>query len=92
MIIRISGEGQYRLDSDAARRLNEMDNELVRLVEAGDEAAFYSRYRELIEWVRNRGERVSADEIVASDVIIPPPDITFEEARKVFRGEGLVPG
>ncbi len=92
MIIRISGEGQYRLDADAARRLNEMDNELVRLVEAGDEAAFYSRYRELIEWVRSQGERVSADEIVASDIIIPPPDITFEEARKVFRGEGLVPG
>ncbi len=92
MIIRISGEGQYRLDADAARHLNEIDNELVRLVAGGDEAAFYSRFRELIEWVRRRGERVSADEIVASDVIIPPPDITFEEARKVFRGEGLVPG
>jgi len=92
LIVRISGEGQYRLNADAARHLNELDNELVRLVEARDEAGFYTRFRELIEWVRSRGERVPADEVVPSDVIIPPPDLTFEEARKVFRGEGLVPG
>jgi len=92
LIVRISGEGQYRLNADAARYLNGLDNDLVRLVEAGDEAAFYTRFRELIEWVRSRGERLPAEELAPSDVIIPPPDLTFEEARKVFRGEGLVPG
>ncbi len=92
MIVRISGEGQYRLGDDAARRLNELDNELVRLVQAGDEAGFQARFKELVEWVRSQGQRVPADEVVASDVIIPPPDVSFEEARNVFQGEGLVPG
>jgi 23S rRNA A2030 N6-methylase RlmJ len=92
MIVRISGEGQYRLSDEAARRLNELDNELVRLVESADEAGFRARFRELIEWVRSQGQPVPPDELVASDVILPPPDVTLEEARSVFQGEGLVPG
>ncbi len=92
MIVRISGEGQYRLNDEAARRLNELDNELVRLVETGDEVGFRARFKTLVEWVRSQGQPVPPDEIAASDVILPPPDVSLDEARSVFRGEGLVPG
>jgi hypothetical protein len=34
---------------------------------------------------------VPDDELVVSEVIIPPPDLTFEEARAEFTGEGLIP-
>ena len=37
MIVRISGEGQFRLPDEDADRLNELDNEAVAAVEAGDE-------------------------------------------------------
>ena len=31
------------------------------------------------------------EEIVGSDVIIPPSDLTLEEARELFSGDGLIP-
>ena len=41
MIVRISTEDQYRLPDDDAARLNELDNEAVAAVEAGDEDRFH---------------------------------------------------
>ena len=32
------------------------------------------------------------NELVGSDVILPPPDVTLEEAKAEFSGEGLIPG
>ena len=36
MIVRISGEGQYDLPDDKGERLNELDNQVVAAVEAGE--------------------------------------------------------
>ena len=41
--------------------------------------------------VRERGTAVPEEEILASDVIIPPSDLTLEEARELFSGDGLIP-
>jgi hypothetical protein len=30
--------------------------------------------------------------LVGSDVILPPPDVSLEEAKAEFTGEGLSPG
>ena len=40
MIVRISGEGQFRLPDEDADRLNELDNRAVAAVEQGDETGF----------------------------------------------------
>ncbi len=32
------------------------------------------------------------DELVGSDIILPPPDVSVEEAKTEFQGEGLIPG
>jgi len=31
------------------------------------------------------------DELEGSDIMLPPPDISLEEARAEFTGEGLIP-
>ncbi|OYV08612.1 MAG: hypothetical protein CG443_178 [Methanosaeta sp. ASP1-1] len=31
-------------------------------------------------------------EIFPSDIIVPPADMTLEEAKKVFSGDGLIKG
>lgn len=91
MIVRISGEDQYRLaDSDAAE-LNELDAAVVRAVESEDETGFEVAYPALIEFVRTRGETVPEDELEGSDLILPPADITLAEAGEEFTGEGLIP-
>jgi hypothetical protein len=91
MIVRISGEGQYRLDDADSERLNELENAVVAVVEGGREDGFADAFGAVLGYVRDRGELIPEDELEGSDVIIPPADITFEEAGKDFTGEGLIP-
>ena len=91
MIVRIATEDQYRLSDDHAQKLNELDDQAVAAAEAGDEARFRELFDQMIQMVRNDGEPVSDDELSESDVILPPPDTTLEEAREDFTGEGLIP-
>ena len=91
MIVRISSEGQFKLPDDVQTRLNELDNEAVAAVEAGDEARFHELFEQMIALVTSDGEPVPDDELVESEVIIPPRDLTFEEAKGEFTGEGLIP-
>ena len=92
MIVRIATEGQYELIESDAEVLNELDNQAVGACEAGDEEQFHSAFTELIEFVHRNGQAVPEDRLEPSDVILPPPDVSFEEARAEFTGEGLIPG
>lgn len=92
MIVRIATEGQYRVASDLLDRLNELDNQLIQYVATGDQASFCSVLSSMIGLVRQKGDLVPAEELVASDVILPAPDTTLEEARDLFTGDGLIPG
>jgi hypothetical protein len=91
VIVRISGEGQFRLPDGDADRLNELDNRAVSAVEQGDEAGFRELWSQMLELVCSDGNALDDDELVGSDVILPPRDVTFEEAKGEFTGEGLIP-
>ena len=91
MIVRISGEGQFRLPDGDAERLNELDNQAVAAVEAGDEERFRSLWDEMLKVVADDGQELGDDELEESDVILPPRDISFAEAEAEFTGEGLIP-
>ena len=91
MIVRISGENQYRLPDGDAERLNQLDNEAVSAVEAGEEGRFRELWDQMLDLVANDGEALPEDELAESDVILPPRDVSFEEARGEFTGEGLIP-
>ena len=91
MIVRIATEGQYRLPDDDAARLNDLDNEVVRAVDGGDEERFGSLFADMVALVRSDGERLGDDELVESDVILPPSDTDLEEAKQEFSGEGAIP-
>jgi hypothetical protein len=91
VIVRIATEDQYRLPDEVAGRLNELDNDAVRAVEEGDEERFRALFTQMIDLVRAQGHLLPDDELEGSDVIIPPPDLTFEEARGEFSGDGLIP-
>lgn len=91
MIVRIASEGQYRLSSAHLDRLNELDNQIVELVAVGDEEGFRQHFERMLAFVRENGAPLAPNELASSDVILPPPDITLPEARRLFQGEGLVP-
>jgi hypothetical protein len=91
VIVRIAGEGQFELPEDVAGRLNELDNEAVAAVEAGDEGRFRELFDQMLQMVTESGAAVSDDELVVSQVIVPPRDLSFEEAKAEFTGDGLIP-
>jgi 23S rRNA A2030 N6-methylase RlmJ len=91
MIVRISGEGQYRLADSDAQRLNELENGVVSIVEGGREDGFADAFAALLDYVRAQGTLLGDDELEGSNLILPPSDISFEEAGKEFTGEGLIP-
>jgi hypothetical protein len=92
MIVRISAEGQYRLPDSALDAVDTIDNRIVGLIAAGDVAGFRKEMAAMFDMVRQHGTPVGDEELVASDVMLPPADITMEEARVLFAGEGVIPG
>lgn len=90
MIIRILSEGQYRLDSSHLDRLNDLDDRLVRAVAAGDNSQYLALFTQMLTLVRGTGTRIEAQEIVESDIVLPAPDTSLQEAQRLFTGEGLV--
>ncbi len=92
MIVRIATEGQYELGDGDVSELNELDNAAVAACDAGDETRFHDTYEKLLTFVRSRGRALGDDELEGSEVILPPPDVSVEEAAAEFSGEGLIPG
>jgi hypothetical protein len=91
MIVRISGERQFELPDSDAERLNDLDNRAVAAAEGGDEQGFHDLWREMLDLVEADGRAIDDEALLESDVILPPRDVSFEEARAEFTGEGLIP-
>ncbi|HIH77585.1 MAG TPA: hypothetical protein HA341_01480 [Halobacteria archaeon] len=90
MIVRIMTDHQYVVDDSLLQELNEIDNRIVSLVEKSDES-FVKELKKLIKIVKENGKILDDSVLKNSDIIIPPEDITLDEAEKIFTGEGIFP-
>jgi|DewCreStandDraft_4_1066084.scaffolds.fasta_scaffold29809_2 hypothetical protein len=90
MIIRIATQGQYKVSGQIVDKLDELDNKLVEVVAKGDESKFRDLLGQMLTIVKEGGSAVPDDELVSSDLILPSPDTTLDEARKLFVGDGLI--
>jgi hypothetical protein len=90
MIIRIATQGQFKVSGQLVDKLNEIDNQIVDVVATGDESGFKSLLGRMLTMVKEGGEAVPDEELIASDLILPSPDTTLEEARQLFSGDGLI--
>jgi len=91
VIVRLMGEGQFRIEDALGTQLNELDDEAVAALEHNDEQALARALNAMWRTVLAQGERLPDEEIAASDTIIPPSDLTLEETRRLFSEHGLVP-
>jgi hypothetical protein len=91
VIVRLMNEGQYRIDESLQRELDGLDDEAVAALESDDETTLDARLEDMWRLVRERGERLPDDDLSASDLIIPPADLTLEETRELFSDQGLIP-
>lgn len=90
MIIRIMGEGQYRAPEALCNELNKIDNKIVALVAEGNAREFRTEFMKLISEIKGKGEALGVEEFLESDIIVPPEDLSFEEAKAIFTGEGII--
>jgi hypothetical protein len=91
MIVRIMGEGQYRVDDALAERLNELDDRAMEALDRQDEAELDRRLDEMAQLVRSDGSRLPDDDLSASDAVVPPSDLTLAETAKLLSEEGFIP-
>jgi PspAA-like protein len=94
-VVRILGHGQFSINNSVLNELNEIDNGIVKLLENKENNSsikpeFESKLNLLETIVKQKGTPIESKEIVTSDIILPGKDITLEEARKVFKGEGII--
>jgi hypothetical protein len=91
MIVRLLGEGQFRVDDSLIGRLNELDDEVEKAVAAGDEQALWTGLQALADTVRQNGVKLADDDLSPSDAVIPPEDLSLEEAQELLQDEGFIP-
>jgi hypothetical protein len=84
------GLGQYSIEDKYIDDLNKIDNNLVDIVQQDDHKNFQQTYQELINYVKTHGTPLPEGEIIESNIIIPPDDLTLEEAKKIFKGQGII--
>lgn len=94
MIIRILGQGQYVVDDQYADDLNQLDTQLEKAVEAGEETAFRTALLALLARVREYGRSLPDDALEPSDAAVPGDDATLAEVKDLLvgSGDGLIPG
>ena len=91
MIVRLMGEGQYRVDDSLLEKLNELDDRAGAAADADDEPTLDQVLDEMFQLVKSEGEPLADDELTGSDVLIPPSDLTLEETKQLLTQEGFIP-
>jgi hypothetical protein len=99
VVIRISGQGQFKVNSEILEKINGIDNSIVDLIKnnssgSGDsklnQKELQSKLSEMKNLIISNGQHLDDKEIVESDVILPDPDLSIEEASKIFTDEGII--
>ena len=79
--------------SKILRKLNDLDNSIVELVsqERSDDGEFRRKLAELSEMVVRNSKPLDPKAIIQSDIILPSTDLSIDEAKRLFKGEGVIP-
>lgn len=93
MIVRILGEGQWRIADAGQAELNTLDDAVEAAVRADNQDQLAEALGRLHDKVRAVGTEVAADELADSDLILPETDASLAEVRALLdeSDEGLIP-
>lgn len=93
MIIRVMGHGQIELADDVAADLTNIDHRLIEAVNADDARRFTAALERLHEIIGQHGKALPAGYLGASDMIVPEPGTTLDEAHRMLaHGDLSLPG
>jgi 2-phospho-L-lactate transferase/gluconeogenesis factor (CofD/UPF0052 family) len=84
MIVRILTDNQYRIPDESMAVISELDNRLLEATEKNDEQAFSTLLAQLIDFIKTNGTVVPHSELVPSNLVVPAPDMTLQEAQRIL--------
>jgi hypothetical protein len=87
----MGGEGQFEISDELLARLNELDDQAMAKLDASDEGGLQALLAQMAQLVESDGTRLPDDYLGASDLVVPPADLSLDEARELFTEEGLIP-
>ncbi|MGH7611859.1 MAG: PspA/IM30 family protein [Candidatus Dormibacteria bacterium] len=90
IVVRISGEDQYRLNVSERPQLEPLDQALTKAISDQDATAYSKGLAEMLNFVRGHGTEVARDSLISSDVVLPSEDMTLEEATRLLSDDGTV--
>ena len=71
--------------------MNELDDEATAAIGANDADALAQHLNDLWEIVRSEGTRLPDEDLSPSDAIVPPFDLSLEEAARLLGDDGFIP-
>lgn len=93
--IRVLGSGQFKIDLNTVKEINQIDNEIVALLENNENSdivrkEFDEKIRKIYDKINEKGTVIESTEIIVSDIILPGSDIELKQARELFKGAGII--
>jgi hypothetical protein len=92
VIVRILGEGQFEVPEDCVAKLEKLDDDLMKAVDSGDEAAFDAALLKVLAEVRTSCQPIPPEDIRSSDLVLPDSDSTLDDVREMLEGKGILAG
>ncbi|MDX6630085.1 MAG: hypothetical protein QOH00_2331 [Gaiellales bacterium] len=83
VIVRIAGEGRWRLADEVAKKLMDDDLRMMRAVDAEHEVEYRYLLLALCRYIRQRGQRLPAGAQPA-DITVPSPEMTLAETSELL--------
>jgi PspAA-like protein len=93
-IVRVTGHGQFTVNKSTMDKINDIDNQIVDILKKDnniDEKEFRKKITEMVNLITTEGNTIDDRELVASDIIVPDADLSIDEAKNIFRDEGIIP-
>lgn len=93
--IRVLGSGQFKIDLNTVKEINQIDNEIVALLENNENSdivrkEFDEKIKKIYDKINEKGTVIESTEIIVSDIILPGSDIELKQARELFKGAGII--
>jgi hypothetical protein len=94
-IVRVIGHGQFKVNGATINKKNVIDKEIEDMLRKEinklDEKEFRKKITEIVNLITTEGKPIEDRELVGSDIIVPGADLSIEEAKDIFKGEGVIP-
>ncbi len=84
MIVRILGEGKFKLDDSCLSDLESFDNKLVEAIDEVNGVKFEEALGMILSFVRSNGEALGPENFDTSDLALPHEGTTLEEMKELL--------